>query len=87
MTQKMTKVNLAKTCEKYMDSVAGQLSDAKSNISRMHIEEQLQGMQNLTRELGVRCDCFYSQFAKIPRDMCKCRPYTKSELQYLKIGS
>ena len=73
-----TQTKLVSTIQDYMDTLASRI-EAQPTKGKLAMEHQLLGMTNLAKQLGVQCDCFYTEWIAKPRTVCRCRPMTASE--------
>jgi hypothetical protein len=78
-----TQGKLVSTIEDYMDSIADKMSRSTSNRQIQRYDNQLKGMENLAKRLGVRCDCFYTKWTDVPRTVCRCKAMTPAERRKL----
>jgi hypothetical protein len=78
MAGRWTQTKLVNTIQDYMDGVAARI-DRQPLEQKLNTEHQLLGMTNLARQLGVDCDCFFTEWIEKPRTVCRCRPMTAGE--------
>ena len=73
MAGRWTQAKLASSIQGYMDRVASRI-EAQPTKAKLAMEHQLLGMKNLAKQLGVDCDCFFTEWMQTPRTVCRCKP-------------
>lgn len=77
----MSQSKLAARIESFMDRKAAVASGpyVTSRAGRKALLAELDGMTKLAEDMGIKCECFHTQWAEKPRYVCKCRIMTKKE--------
>ena len=84
----VSQYKLATAIEKYMTTRAQQRQASPYKSVKDIIEYQLIGMEQMGRQIGIDCTCWFTDRGKFADDTCACRNLTAAERRrYPSLGS